>query len=80
MCESHCDAHVVTMLDSIAWLYNIRGRDVAYNPVVISYAIVTHDSAKLFVDQSRLEPEHSAALAKEGITIVEYGGFCPGIA
>ena len=32
MCESHCDAHVVTMLDSIAWLYNIRGRDVAYNP------------------------------------------------
>lgn len=75
MCESHCDAHVVTMLDSIAWLYNIRGRDVAYNPVVISYAIVTHDSAKLFVDQSRLEPEHSAALAKEGITIVEYGGF-----
>ncbi|POM59224.1 Xaa-Pro aminopeptidase [Phytophthora palmivora] len=46
------DAHavVLTALDDIAWLFNIRGNDVEFNPVVTSYAVVTRDSATLFVD------------------------------
>jgi len=75
MHEKRCDAHVVTMLDSIAWLYNIRGRDVAYNPLVISYAIVTQDGAQLFIDQSRLTSGCIKALNQEGIVIAAYGNF-----
>eukprot|EP01038_Epipyxis_sp_PR26KG_P016905 gene16905-23198_t len=48
---------VVTMLDEIAWLYNIRGGDIAYNPVVICYAVVTKASAYLFIDEGKVTPE-----------------------
>jgi Xaa-Pro aminopeptidase len=48
------DAHVVTMLDSIAWLFNIRGTDVDFNPVTLSYAIVTGEGATLFIDDAKL--------------------------
>jgi len=49
MAEANTDALVVTMLDSIAWLFNIRGSDVKYNPVVIAYGLVTTGKAMLFV-------------------------------
>ncbi len=42
-------ALVISTLDSIAWLFNIRGKDIEYNPMVISYAIVTTNGAKLFL-------------------------------
>lgn len=46
---------VVSMLDEIAWLFNLRGSDIPYNPVFFSYAAVTHDSATLYVDSSKLD-------------------------
>ena len=46
---------VVSMLDEIAWLFNLRGSDIPYNPVFFSYAAVTHDSATLYVDASKLD-------------------------
>ncbi|KAL6242670.1 hypothetical protein RBB50_010316 [Rhinocladiella similis] len=48
---------VVSMLDEVAWLFNLRGSDIPYNPVFFSYAAVTHDSATLYVDSSKLGPE-----------------------
>ncbi|KAK5091789.1 hypothetical protein LTR70_006319 [Exophiala xenobiotica] len=45
---------VVSMLDEVAWLFNLRGSDIPYNPVFFSYAAVTHDSAFLYVDSSQL--------------------------
>ena len=60
MRERAADALVVTTLDAIAWLFNVRGADVAYNPVVIAYAVVTPDEAILHVDRGKLDP---AALA-----------------
>jgi len=48
------DAHVVGALDAVAWLFNIRGTDVEYNPVVIAYAIVGLEEAELFVDEAKL--------------------------
>jgi len=45
---------VVSMLDEVAWLFNLRGSDIPYNPVFFSYAAVTHDSASLYVDSSQL--------------------------
>ncbi|KAF2184719.1 putative Xaa-Pro aminopeptidase P [Zopfia rhizophila CBS 207.26] len=45
---------VVSMLDEIAWLYNLRGNDIPYNPVFFSYAVITPTSATLYIDESKL--------------------------
>ncbi|KAJ4421430.1 hypothetical protein N0V85_000191 [Neurospora sp. IMI 360204] len=65
-------AFVVSMLDEIAWLFNLRGNDIAYNPVFFSYAIVTKDSATLYVDESKLNDEVKQYLAENGIEIKPY--------
>lgn len=49
--------YVLTSLDDIAWLLNIRGNDIAYNPVVLSYVIVTEDKLYLFVNEEVLHGE-----------------------
>lgn len=49
MNELEVDTHVITMLDAIAWTFNIRCNDVDFNPVTISYAIVNKNKTKLFV-------------------------------
>lgn len=49
-------AHIITSLDAIAWLFNIRGSDVDHNPVVIGYAIVTDKTAMLFTDLHKITP------------------------
>jgi Xaa-Pro aminopeptidase len=54
MKEHKVDAHVLSALDAVAWLFNIRGRDVMYNPVVIAYAIVTGGEATLFIDSAKV--------------------------
>ncbi len=72
MAEKNADLNIVGMLDDIAWLYNIRGNDVAYNPVVLAYTIVEKDGAKLFVDESKLTDEIKAALAKENVAVLPY--------
>jgi Xaa-Pro aminopeptidase len=53
----------VTKLDQIAWLFNLRGQDISYNPVFIAYAIVTADQAHLFIDASRMQPKALEDLA-----------------
>ncbi len=64
MSEEDVDAHVLTQLDAVAWLFNIRGSDVTYNPVVIAYAIVTQNAAFLFVDRRKVPPDVETALSK----------------
>ncbi|WP_321396592.1 aminopeptidase P family protein [Emcibacter sp.] len=57
------DAAVLTLLDSIAWLFNIRGRDVAHTPLVSSYAILFADgSATLYIDPGKVNKELKAFL------------------
>jgi len=74
MDAKNCRAHVITMLDAIAWLYNLRGSDVDYNPVFIAYALVTADEAFLFVKKSKVNDEVRTHL--EGlVTIREYEDF-----
>lgn len=48
------DAMIVTALPEIAWLLNIRGRDIPYNPFVKSYVIVSHNEVRLYVDNWKL--------------------------
>ncbi len=69
------DAMAVTMLDEIAWLTNLRGDDVQYNPVLVSYMLVTMDSATLFVDKQKITAEVEEYLTGEGIGVCEYNDF-----
>ncbi len=67
MAANGCQTHVLTELDTIAWTFNIRSRDVAYNPVVIAYAVITQDSAELFVHKKKVTralKKHLKGLAK----------------
>ncbi len=68
------NVHVITMLDAIAWLFNIRGSDVEYNPVVIAYAIVTLDTAMLFVHRGKESPALFSHLDKQ-VEVYEYEEF-----
>ncbi|HGM1559379.1 M24 family peptidase [Clostridioides difficile] len=72
MSEKGTSTHVITTLDDIAWLFNIRGGDVKYNPVVLSYAAITLKEVYLFVDESKLNEEILNELAKENVQIKPY--------
>ncbi|KAK3717767.1 hypothetical protein LTR37_005538 [Vermiconidia calcicola] len=61
---------VVSMLDEIAWLFNLRGSDIPYNPVFFSYAVVTPTTATLYIDESKLEEKAKGHL--EGVNIRPY--------
>ncbi|XP_024023587.1 probable Xaa-Pro aminopeptidase P isoform X2 [Morus notabilis] len=63
---------IFTALDEVAWLYNIRGSDVSYCPVVHAYAIVTSDSAFIYVDKRRVSSEVTRHLEENGIEVREY--------
>ena len=64
--------HVLTTLDDIAWLFNIRGGDVKFNPVVLSYAVITLDKAVLFVDKNKLNDEILGSFGSESVEIKGY--------
>ncbi|KAF2219766.1 peptidase M24 [Elsinoe ampelina] len=61
---------VVSMLDEIAWLFNLRGNDIPYNPVFFSYAVITPTTSTLYVDETKLVGNATAHLA--GVTIRPY--------
>ena len=74
------DAMAVTMLDEIAWLTNLRGEDVQYNPVLVSYMLVTMESATLFVCAQKIDDDVREYLAQEGIGVSEYYDFFAALA
>ncbi len=64
--------HILTTLDDIAWLFNIRGNDIAYNPVVLSYAVITSEHAYLFLDQEKLSQDIKLKLAADQVELKDY--------
>jgi Xaa-Pro aminopeptidase len=66
MVHEDVDAHVLTQLDAIAWLFNIRGSDVEFNPVAIAFAIVTRKKAMLFVAREKVSKKARQILARDG--------------
>lgn len=72
MQDKHADAMVVSALDEIAWLLNIRGKDVEFNPVVISYLVLEQDNCTLFVLPEKVDADAAAYLQKEGIEVRSY--------
>lgn len=74
MAEHTANAHVLTSLDDIAWLFNLRGDDVSYNPVLLSYAVIEPEKAYLFADEAKLPEPVRAHLAALGTEVLPYGG------
>lgn len=72
MKEKKATTHILASLDDIAWLFNIRGRDVKSNPVVLSYAVITIDSVYLFIDKNKIGKDIRAELSKENVQIKGY--------
>ena len=74
MAEAGCRGHIVGALDQVAWLFNLRGSDVQYNPMLIAYAIITDRTATLFVDRKKITPAVRRALGKT-VQIRDYSTF-----
>ena len=69
------DGMVVTMLDEVAWLTNLRGNDVEYNPVLVSYMLVTDEYAVLYIDDCKLTDDVRDYLQSQGISVAPYTGI-----
>lgn len=67
--------YIMTSLDEIAWLCNIRGTDVEYNPLVLSYAVVTQEKITLFACEEKFEPKALSTLFNQGVEIRGYHSF-----
>ena len=65
----------ISSLDTIAWLFNIRGTDVPYNPVVVAHAFVSHSESILFVDTDKITLTIVEKLQKEGVRIIDYSQY-----
>lgn len=72
MVQQRCQAHLISALDEIAWTLNLRGRDVEYNPVAISYLLITGQQAHLFIRPEKVPPDARAALTFDGVLVSEY--------
>jgi Xaa-Pro aminopeptidase len=70
--KSHAHAFILSALDDIAWLFNIRGNDVDYNPVTIAYALVEEEKATLFIENEKLTAETNKYLQNENVSIAPY--------
>lgn len=64
--------YLITTLDDIAWVFNIRSNDVEYNPVCIAYAIIGKDHTSFFVDKQKIDSNLTAKFQTEKITIEPY--------
>lgn len=72
MAERGANWHFLATLDDIAWLFNLRGADVSYNPVFISFALIGPDSVSLFVASQKINASLRSLLEQQGITLHEY--------
>jgi len=66
------DWHFIATLDDIAWLFNLRGGDVSFNPVFVSFALINQQQATLFVALSKVDAELRAVLEQDGVTLRDY--------
>ncbi|MNS38361.1 Aminopeptidase [compost metagenome] len=70
--ERGADWHFIATLDDIAWLFNLRGGDVSFNPVFVSFALIDQQQATLFVALSKVDGELRAVLEQDGVTLRDY--------
>ena len=64
--------HFISTVDDIAWITNLRGADVDYNPVFLAHVLIDADSARLFVGVGKIDGEVATTLGADGITVAPY--------
>ncbi|AYZ67200.1 aminopeptidase P family protein [Burkholderia multivorans] len=64
--------HFVSTLDDLAWLFNLRGADVSFNPVFVAHALIGAERATLFVAGGKVSPALAASLAQDGVDVRAY--------
>ncbi|KAL3865143.1 hypothetical protein ACJMK2_006764 [Sinanodonta woodiana] len=69
LAEKKAGAQILTALDEIAWLFNLRGSDIEYNPVFFAYAVITMQDIYLFLDEDRLDNRVKKHLELKGTSI-----------
>ena len=72
MKEAGADIHIIASLDDTCWLLNVRGDDIEFFPLLLSYSIVTMDSVELYVDERKLNDQILAEFAKNNVHIHPY--------
>ncbi len=72
MAQRGASHHLVSTLDDLAWLFNLRGADVDYNPVFLAHALIDARRAELFVGAGKVDAALAAALAADGIDLRPY--------
>ena len=80
-----CDSILISSLDEIAWLLNVRGSDIEYNPLIVSYLFVSMDDICWYVKKGGLETDVETAdsfaeLEADGVTLADYEGLALSIA
>ena len=70
--DAGCDTHIVSTLDDICWTLNIRGNDIAFFPLVLSYAIIRKDSFELYIDERKLDEKLKSILKKDDVILHPY--------
>ncbi len=66
------DWHFIATLDDIAWLFNLRGGDVSFNPVFVSFALISQQQATLFVALGKVDAQLRTVLEQDGVTLRDY--------
>ena len=72
MADAGASHHLLSSLDDIAWLTNLRGADVDYNPVFLAHMLIDADKATLFIDNNKVSSDIEKALKDSGITLADY--------
>lgn len=70
--EKSADIHVISALDEIAYILNMRGTDITYNPVFLSYLVIGKDFAELYIDRGKLSPSVKEYLKAQNIELRNY--------
>lgn len=78
--EQNCSHHLVTTLDDIAWIFNLRSNDVEFNPVVIAYTLISLDGVRLFIDPAKLNEDLRGKLNDANVQIKEYSSIATALA
>ncbi len=70
--KAGANVHIIAALDDVCWTTNLRGDDIEYFPLLLSYAVITMDDMKLYIDERKLTDEMKANLVKDNISIHPY--------
>ena len=79
LAERHADGILVTALDDVAWMLNMRGNDVHCNPVFVAYLLIDRKNVSLYINKVKLTPEIEKYLSEEGVSVYEYESIAKGL-